>query len=152
MSLLLNQSFFDSYLLESAVITTFNSFSIDGRIHKDFYPKEEKDSITDSFSRFSVIRPICLSLIRGKNTPLAFNLILHFPTESHKLFLNELTDSFNVSDIRAFVLSLKYDGSFVYCTTGTSLNTFTLDKSLDQRWDSYIPELLQSASISFEIL
>ncbi len=33
---------FDRFLLKEAEIVTFNTFSIDGRVHKSFYSEEER--------------------------------------------------------------------------------------------------------------
>ena len=41
MGKLLGTECFDSFLLEEAVITTYNTFRIDGRINREFYSDEE---------------------------------------------------------------------------------------------------------------
>ena len=46
MAQLLKGNLFDSFLLEEATIETFNTFTIDGRIHKEFY-SEEVDNIEE---------------------------------------------------------------------------------------------------------
>ena len=39
---------FDKFLLEEASITTFNTFTIDGHIQKDFYSEDELTTLPDS--------------------------------------------------------------------------------------------------------
>ena len=53
MGKLLGTECFDSFLLEEAVITTYNTFRIDGRINREFYSDEEwenKETHPDEFS------------------------------------------------------------------------------------------------------
>ena len=42
MTKLLTSDIFDDFLVEEATIDTFNTFHIDGRIHKDFYKDNSK--------------------------------------------------------------------------------------------------------------
>ena len=52
MGKLLGTECFDSFLLEEAVITTYNTFRIDGRINREFYSDEEwenKETHPDEF-------------------------------------------------------------------------------------------------------
>ena len=88
MAKLLTTELFDSFLVEEVTIDTFNTFTIDGRIHKEFYKdsEEAKEALNNEFSNWAKIRPIALSLIKGKQTPLGFKFILHL-SDSDKLAL-----------------------------------------------------------------
>ena len=64
MNALLLSEQFDSFLAEEAVITTFNTFHIDGHLVKEFYSSEELEELENShksnvFSCWSDIRPVC---------------------------------------------------------------------------------------------
>ena len=72
MNKLLRSETFDHFLLQEAAIVTGASFVIDGRINKDFYTEEEKEilGIKDlSILPFSMLRPQCFDLIKGKEKP-----------------------------------------------------------------------------------
>ena len=86
MAKLLTTELFDSFLVEEVTIDTFNTFTIDGRIHKEFYKDSEESQapLSNEFSNWAKIRPIALSLIKGKQTPLGFKFILHL-SDSDKL-------------------------------------------------------------------
>ena len=47
---------------------------------------------------------------------------------------------------------LKYDGQKLQCITGTAMNLFTMDKSLDQAWDTMVQKFFAQKEIAFEIL
>ncbi|MCM1235756.1 MAG: DUF5721 family protein, partial [Ruminococcus flavefaciens] len=53
---------FDAFLLEKAVISTYNTFTIDGRENRDFYTAEEwedKEIRPYEFSPWKKVRPVC---------------------------------------------------------------------------------------------
>lgn len=153
MTYLLSGTMFDRFLVEECSITTYNTFHIDGRIRKEFYPAEEASMLPDSaFSAWTDIKPFCFQLIKGKNTPLNFKFVFHLSSEDMLAFLKETTLSFSPTDINALVITLKYDGTSITCTTGTSLFLFTLDKSLDTSWDRYISDFFLHNEINFEAL
>lgn len=51
------------------------------------------------------------------------------------------------ADVFGLYLNLQYDGSHVTCTTGTSLRTFTMDKSLDRVWDEMVTKFFKQQQI-----
>ena len=53
---------FDSFLLEQATISTYNTFTIDGRENRDFYSLEEwedREIRPYEFTAWKKIRPVC---------------------------------------------------------------------------------------------
>ena len=49
-------------------------------------------------------------------------------------------------NIANLFLNIKYDKGVLSYTTGTSLNIFTLDKSLEKAFDSYISKFISTLS------
>ena len=142
MSNLLVKSSFDTFLLEEASITTFNTFNIDGHIIKDFYSDEEYDSLpSKTLSYWSNIKPICYELIKGTKTPLRFKIILKASNPLVEKLISEYELTFNVNDISGLYINIRYEAGSLNIITATSMNTFTLDKSLEQAWDKYIANL-----------
>ena len=75
MSKLLLSQTFDQFLLVEGSITTYNTFRIEGRLHKDFFTEEEREEkgmASRDFSLWKDVKPFCLELIKGKKTPLGF--------------------------------------------------------------------------------
>ncbi len=154
MGKLLTADLFDDYLVEEAVIETYNTFTIDGRIHKEFYKDSslEPTQIPEGdFSNWGRIRPICLELIKGKQTPLGFKFVLH-SSESLKEKLFSGLDTDISPDQINFGIIIKLTQGQILLTTGTSANIFTLDKSAEKAWDEYIPSFLESKGIETEIM
>ena len=152
MTFLLSGNTFDRFLVEECSITTYNTFHIDGRIRKEFYSPEEVPLSDSVFSSWVDIKPFCFQLIKGKNTPLGFKFIFHLSKEDTLQLLKVAVLPYSLTDINALVLTLKYDGTSITCTTGTSLFLFTLDKSLDTAWDHYISDFFLHNDINFETL
>lgn len=140
MAHLLLRETFDPYQFIEGTITTFSRFSIDGLLQKEFFD----DPPEETYASWKQMRDFCLSIIRGKRTPLNFKIVLAMPTASISDFLLQkgLT-AYRPEDIRGLYLNFHYDGTTLQCITGTSMNTFTLDKTLEREWDSYVGDLLR---------
>lgn len=155
MNSLLRSEQFDFFLVEEAVITTFNTFHIDGHLVKDFYSGEELEELENSqkstvFSCWGDIRPVCFQLIKGKKTPVSFKVVLHAaPQLIEKIAANpECGVAANL--IRSLVLNIRYDNGKVTCITGSAFTTFVMDKSVDRLWDAYVRQLLSELNLDFE--
>lgn len=146
---------FDSFLLEEASISTYNTFMIDGHQNRDFYTTEEwedKELRPYEFSLWKKLRPICFELIKGKHTPTAFRFVLHLIPDYVPSILQKGDTAVTPEQIRAFVLNIKYDGASLMLVTGTSFHTFLMDKTPDALWDNAVRQFLSKREISFEEL
>jgi hypothetical protein len=59
---------------------------------------------------------------------------------------------FELEDVRGLYINLKYDGQKLQCVTGSAMNLFTMDKSLEQAWDVMVQKFFTQKEISYEIL
>ena len=57
-------------------------------------------------------------------------------------FLRKYDLNFKPEDINALFLNVVYEGGKMRCITGSSLKTFSLDKSLDDAWDKQMMRFL----------
>lgn len=165
MSRLLASDTFDCFLLEEAVISTANTFTIDGRVNQDFFDEDDRDAIASEtpssgqiptfkreFRPWSEIKGLCFDLIKGKRTPLFFRFVLHLmPEKAAALLAKENCDA-DPSQIKALVLNIRYDGSNAILTTGTSFHTFVLSKEPDAIWDKALMKYLERNGIEYEVL
>lgn len=154
MSKLLTSVLFDAFLLEEAVIDTYNTFTIDGHIHKDFYKDIASDTEeipSEDFSSWEKIRPIALELIKGKQTPLGIKFVLHASKEMKEMILSK-ADSRLLQDQIVLALRISLSQGCLIITTGMSSNVFSLDKSIEKAWDEFIPSFLESNGIETELL
>lgn len=155
MGKLLASDNFDIFMLEEAMISTYNTFSIDGHQNRDFYTTEEwenKEICPYDFSMWKTIRPICFDLIKGTHTPTAFRFVLHLLPEHVVAILQKGNTSVTADQVKAFVLNIKYDGSTLTLVTGTAFHSFLMDKTPDQLWDVAIRQFLSKKEIGYEEL
>lgn len=136
MSKLLLSDIFDAFLFIEGDITTFNTFHLDGYLKKDFFDTEEALSRFSSreYSLWKEVRTLCYTIIKGKKTPLGFKFVFCLSGENTSRLLVQEGLSFSPEDVRGLYLNLSFDGSTLHCVTGTSMNTFTMDKSLEHAW------------------
>ena len=144
MSHLLLKDTFDTFLFIEGDFTTFNKFTINGYLQEDFFDEKPKES----YSRWEKIRDFCFQIIRGKRTPLGFKIVLSLPDDQIPDFLTThgLT-GYRPDEIQGLYLNFHYDGQNLQCITGTFLNTFTMDKSIEREWDQEARSILKAKSI-----
>ena len=103
------------------------------------------------YALWKELREFCLSLIKGKRTPLGFHFVLSMSAPNIARLLEQEHLSFAPADVQGLYLNFKYDGTKLSCTTGTSMNLFTLDKSLEQAWDKMAQRIFAKYEIPFEV-
>ena len=130
---------FDSFFVTEASVTTFNTYTIDGRIQKRFYTNEEYENLgKPEFSRWKDIRKLCFDMIKGSKTPIRFKIVLKLP-EDLTLSILESTDTLVAAgDISGLFLNIRFEDESMDCITGTSLKVFSMDKSLEEAFDRYM--------------
>lgn len=144
---------FDSFLLEQASISTYNTFTIDGRENRAFYTSAEWDDGETrpyEFTQWKKIRPVCFDLIKGKRTPTAFHFVLHLIPEYTASLLEKGDTAVTPDQVKAFVLNIKYDGTSLTLITGTAFHTFLMDKTPDALWDRAVRQFLSKRQIDYD--
>ena len=137
---------FDFFLLESASITMAVTYSIDGKWQKDFAPSEYE------YIPWEEIKPTCFSLIKGKQTPLRMQFVLQLMPKHLKSILQAHDAIQFESVIKAFVLTIRYDGEKAVLVTGTAYQTFLADKTPEKLWDEALYKYLLKKEIPCEML
>lgn len=153
MSKLLTKELFDEFFLVEATIDTYNTFHIDGLVHKDFYKYDDTfaEVLKDKYSKWAVIKPIALDLIKGKRTPLGFKFILQLDEKLKNTMIKEAETDI-LPDQVALGLNIRFSNEELILTSGISYEIFTLDKSLEKAWDDYLPRFLSDSEIDNEIM
>ena len=147
--LLLSETFDPFYFIEGEIVT-FNTFTMDGYLKKDFFEQEEAPE--REYALWKDVREFCFSLIKGKRTPLSFKFVLGLSDSNiEKLLLQQGLD-FKPQDVQGLYINLKYDGQKLQCITGTAMNLFTMDKSLEQAWDMMVQKFFTQKEIKYEVL
>lgn len=149
---LLGTDCFDSFLLEEAAISCAVEYHIDGHINKEFYTQEEWEDPAIrpyDFAAWSSMRNICFSMIKGQRTPSGFKFVLHLMPEYVPGVLKGADASLKPEQVKALVLTIKYDGNAITIVTGTAFTSFVMDKTLDAQWDKTMRQFLTKKGIAF---
>lgn len=145
MTRLLLSDTFDNFLFIEGEIVTFNTFTIDGYIQKGFYEES-----MDGYSSWKQLRELCFSIIKGKRTPLSFRFVFSLSPENIARLIEQKGLDFQAADVQGLYLNIRFDGARLQCITGTSLNTFSMDKSLEREWDAMVPRFFDKKGLAFE--
>ena len=141
---------FDQFLVKEAVITTFNTFTIDGAIRPGYYSGEELEEMKNGqLSSWAMVKPFCFSLIKGKRLPVSFRIILQMSQEGTEGFLASRQLPFAPDQVKGLYMNIRYEEDKLTCVTGTSVSVFTLDKALDEEWDQAAKGFLKHHTILF---
>lgn len=146
MAELLLRETFDSFLFIEGSVTTFNTFTIDGYIHKDFYDEDTPQKV---YSSWKSLREFVFSIIKGKRTPLDFHFVFSLSADAVRTLITENALDFQPESVQGLYLNFRYDGSTLTCVTGTSLKVFTLDKSLDYAFDKWVEQFFTEHDIEY---
>ena len=156
MNHLLNGEAFDSFYLEEASITTYNTFLIDGHTVDAFFTGSDLNGAPmekpGPFSTWKQIRPICFSLMKGNRSPVAFKLVLHAGERYMERLRHNPAASANISHIKTLAVNIRFENQSLKCITGTAYDTFVPDKTIDNIWDEDFVSSLSALGIRFELL
>ena len=141
---------FDWWMMREAVITTFNMFTIDGRIRKGYFMEQElEEKGIGELSPWKLVRPVCFSLIKGKRLPESFRITLQLPGARVEQFLQSVQPDFKAEQVSGLYLNIRYEEQKLYCVTGTSLNVFKKNKKIEQEWDETVKRFLRKREIVY---
>ena len=91
-------------------------------------------------------------MMKGKKTPLHFKIVFILSKKNTEKLLTGNHVPLSLDDIFGLFVNFQYDGTHLTCTTGTSVKTFTLDKTLDHVWDELLQKFFRQQQIPYEIL
>lgn len=139
---------FDAFLVKEVRIVTFASFSIDGRLRKEYFSAGEQEELgTEPLVPWRLLRPGCFHLIRGKRLPGSFQIVFQLPRSQILRFA--ALQKVDPQAVQAMYLNIRYEEGALYCITGMSLSFFTLEKTLENAWDDSAQEYLKKMGIPF---
>ncbi len=154
MNKLLIGEVFDPFSLVEANITTFNTFTVSGKLQLSFFDNDTKASLLEKSAEYSLwhdVKPYCFSIMRGRRTPLSFKIIFELSHNQIQSLLGSENTAVNTS-IHNFYLNIQYKNQELLCTTGVSYTSFSLDKHLEHLWDDTLLSFLSGHHISCEKL
>ena len=151
MNLLLTSETFDRFSFEEGRLVTFYTLELDGRTVKEFFDESPgKPSELPEFVNWHDIRPVLLSQIAGKQTPVSFQFTLHADAGYTRRLIEKNELEIDPGLVRCLALNIRFEHGKLTCITGIAFTTFVPDKSLEKAWDSAFRKSLDLLHISFE--
>lgn len=145
---LFSKETFDAFWLYESKIKMSVAYMIDGELNIDFLDQEEKEILEGrTYALWKEQKQIAFSMIRGHRTPEMMQIILMLsPANTEKMILqNNLP--IKPSDVRGLFLNIYFKQGKLSCTTGVSLKTFHLEKSLEHLWEDMIQKYFKQKGI-----
>ena len=133
MNQLLKGMEFDNFFVRMAEINVFTKIEISGILDKNYFPEAERNALNRNYVYWNELKPFIFSLIKGGRTPGMLKIVFSISEEE----ANALHD--NAS---AMFLNFLYEEGKLRLTTAIGQRNFSLDKSPDVVWDSYISEFI----------
>lgn len=153
MNELLRKDTFDFFQLCEASIKTATTFHIDGTINPDFFSSDEKELLKQGkYCTWADQKGIIFQLIKGNKLPLYLKFVLLFPKEKTEQLLLTYHLPYSMDDIHGLYFNIHFENNTLTCTSGTSFKLFTMDKTLEQVYESTLKQFLISHEIAFEQL
>lgn len=155
MNQLLVGDIFDSFSLVEASVTTFSNFTINGKLHRDFFDTDTVQNIdfNDSpYCPWKELKSYCFSIIRGKLLPLQFRIVFQLTPLQYETIFADPSPQITNAQIHGFNLTIQYRNRELFCTTGISSDTFIMDKQPEFTWDSAVPEFFRKHQLNFDRL
>jgi len=121
---------FDAFEVSEAEFLTRFTVTIDGALAE----AEEGRRLAS----WSTVRPLAVQIIRGKELPHSFHIVLRLSDENTARTLASLGLPYETSEIGGLFLNLRFDGSRLTAVTGCSFTTFRLDRTLEREWDQVV--------------
>ncbi|MCD7762644.1 MAG: DUF5721 family protein [Lachnospiraceae bacterium] len=152
MKKLLTGDVFDTFLLSEASITTFASFQIDGTFHPEYLSASEAEQLEAEASGYTLwrrVRPFFFDLMKGKNTPLKFRIVLRLAPHNVEKLITQNGVGISADQVDGLFLNIHFDGKTISCVSGTSIKVFTLDKTLEHAWDEMLEKFFRREQIPF---
>ena len=149
MGKLLKGENFDGFLLKEGFLRTSMEYRFQGRVFPEYFDTEEQEKHTEDYTYWGELKPFVFELVKGKRTPLAFAFTLLLSKNATTELLGRR--SVNVGeDSPSLFLQIRFEHGAGRIITGTARNTFTLDKSLDEAWDTEVKQLLKAMELAVE--
>jgi len=129
MNQLLKGSAFDGFFVRGVEISALTKIEISGILDKKYFPEAERGAISRNFAYWNEIKPFVFSVIKGGRTPGILKIVFALPEEQVNTLHNNASSLF---------LNLLFEEGKLRFTTAVSQRSFSLDKSVDATWDTYI--------------
>ena len=125
---------YDSFHMYELRLKTALDYYISGKMNKEFFD----EAPADTYMSWGQIKHTVYELIRGERLPVAMKLILMFHPDNVTRLIEMNNLPLSGEQVSGLFLNVYYENERLTVTTGTSLNIFTMDKTLEHLWDETV--------------
>lgn len=130
---------YESFYLFSVKLDSSVSYDIDGKINREFYDEDEFSELTEKeYICWRDIKKTVLGFMKDGKLPVKMKLILMFNKDNITRLIEMNNIPIHPENVRALFMNVLFSDNKLSVTTGTSLNVFTMDKSLEDLWDATV--------------
>lgn len=148
MAKLLAQNTFDTFILREMELSTFISFTVNGKLNEAFFTKEELEERAEKqYALWSDFRSIAYSMIKGNKTPLSLKIVFKLPEDRCVELIGQSGGRLKPEEVGGLYMNVRFENNELHIITGTAIKTFTMDKTLEQLWDHEVVQLLKEQGI-----
>ena len=158
MAALLTDTVYDNFLVTDLKMIGAAGWIFDGRRNKEFYDDDEFSALPEKdYVLWSEIRGIVFNMIKGSKQPLSLTITFKLNTKNTERTVADCGTRIPQENVGGIFLNIRYDrekpsqteqtqkntNGSLQVTTGTSLKSFYMDRSLDNAWDEYAERFLK---------
>ena len=118
--------------------------SVNGRLKKDFF--EEPETVQRDFAKWGEIKEIFFQAVKGKRLPGMMRIVLAADRAWTDRILNECGKAREEAGAGLY-LNIRYSANGCQVVSGVSHVGFTMDKALDNAWDTELRDFFQKNGI-----
>ncbi|MFP4698175.1 MAG: DUF5721 family protein [Eubacteriales bacterium] len=151
MEKLFKSNVFDDFEISNVEVSSLTDFKITGTLNKKYLSSDEIEIIgNQKLIQWNQIKDTVFHMIKGQKTPLYLKIIFSLSPDKKQTFIEHNNIDIINEQVNGLFINLKYDRTALTCTTGTSLQIFTKDKTLEQLWDKSVEKFFNKHNILFE--
>ena len=151
MGKLLAGEVFDNFLLVEIDVANYAAIHLSGRRNHAWYDDDEWAEIKEQeYMTWREVRPLVYQFIKGKRTPLSMKGVLLLSKENTERILEKNHLPFTLEQVGGLFLNFRFEGGKLLLVTGTAMNGFIPDKSLEHQWDQDVKIFLKHYEIVAE--
>lgn len=144
------QTTFDCFDVLEASISSYINFSMDGHLNTSFFDdSSESEECQSRFCSWKRLRPVCFSIIKGKQPPISFQISLFLDVNNIRTVFPEADVTAN-PDIEGFIIRFSYKNKSLSLSTGTVFFNFSMDRDSEHWWDRTIRKWITNIGLSFD--
>lgn len=106
---------------------------------------EQKSPIT-----WATVRPVAYRILQGNDLPKKFHIVLKLSAVNTVKTIDSFGLLADEAALPSFFMNIIYEREKLHVVSGCSKPSFTLDRSLDEAWDTTVKRYLKHKQIEFE--